>query len=100
MSKKIKPIVARNAKELALTMGLTPADATEWMLRHSLTQKIIETTERNHMAVSHIARGAKTSRARVTHVLKGDSQDISIDVLLRILGATGQTIKVLYKRAA
>jgi predicted XRE-type DNA-binding protein len=100
MAKKIKPDVARDAKELAEVMGLTPADAVEWELRYSLTQKIIEISERNRLTVTQIAKRAKTSRARVTNVLKGDSQGISIDVLLRILGATGQTIRISYTKAA
>ena len=100
MSRKVNPIVARNAKELAEVMGLTPADAVEWVFRHSLTRRIIKTAKLNQLNVTQIAKRAKTSRARVTNVLKGDSQGISIDVLLRILGATGQTIKVTYKKAA
>jgi predicted XRE-type DNA-binding protein len=99
MAKKVKPNVARNAKELAEVMGLTPSDAVEWELRYSLTQKIIEMAERNRLSVTQIAKRSKTSRARVTHVLKGDSQGISIDVLLRILGATGQTIRISYIKA-
>lgn len=100
MAKKMKSIVARDSRELADVLGLAPADAVEWELRHSLTNKIIETAERNRLTVSKIAKIAKTSRARVTNVLKGDSQGISIDVLLRLLGATGQTIKISYKKAA
>lgn len=82
------------------SMGLTPADAVEWILRYSLTIKIIEETEKSRITVTQIAKNAKTSRARVTKVLKGDSQGISIDVLLRILGATGQMIKISYMKAA
>ncbi len=100
MSRRVKPRVSRNAKELAEDMGLSPADAVGWVLRHSLTEKIIQTVEQNRMTVTQIAKRAKTSRARVTNVLKGDSQGISIDVLLRILGATGQTIKISYTKAA
>ena len=100
MSKKVKPIASSSVKELAEDMGLSPADAVEWVLRHSLTEKIIQTAEQNRMTVTQIAKGAKTSRARVTNVLRSDSQGISIDVLLRILGATGQTIKISYTKAA
>ena len=55
---------------------------------------------KNKLTVSLVAKNAKTSRARVTQVLKGDSQGISIDVLLRILGAVGQSITIQYKKAA
>ena len=79
MTKIVKPVVTRNARELAEVMGLSPADAVEWVLRHSLTEKIIQTAASNRLTVTQIAKNAKTSRARVTHVLKGDSQGISID---------------------
>ena len=100
MNKKVKPIISRNAKELAQSMGLSPADAVEWILRHSLTKQIIDTAQHYELTVTQIAKEAKTSRARVTNILKGNSQGISIDVLLRILGATGQTIKISYSKAA
>ena len=100
MAKEIKAVVNRNARELAEAMGLTPADAVEWVMRHSLTEKIVETARKNRLTVSQIAKGAKTSRARVTRILKGDTQGISIDVLLRVLGASGQTIKLSFTKAA
>ena len=100
MAKKIKSVVVRHPHDLAESMGLTTADAAEWILRYSITEKIIETTKKNDLTVTQIAKRAKTSRARVTTVLKGDSQGISIDVLLRILGATGHTIKVSFAKAA
>ena len=97
---KIRKIVTKNANELAEALDLTPADAVEWVMRHSLTEKIIDTAKRNRLTVSEIAKGAKTSRARVTRILKGDTHGISIDVLLRVLGAAGQTIKISYSKAA
>lgn len=93
-------IVTRTAAELAEVLGLDPADAVEWEVRYSLTRKIIEMVKKNKLTVSAVAKNAKTSRARVTQVLKGDSQGISIDVLLRILGAVGQSITIQYKKAA
>ncbi|MBI2339766.1 MAG: XRE family transcriptional regulator [Deltaproteobacteria bacterium] len=100
MAKKQKVFVSRNAHELAEAIGLGPADAVEWELRYSLTRRIADTVKRNRLTVSAVAKNAKTSRARVTRVLKGDSQGISIDVLIRILGAVGQEIAVHYKKAA
>lgn len=97
---KRKPTVSRNAKELAEAMGLDACDALEWEFRYSLTQRIIETFKARHMTVTEVANKSKTSRARITNILKGDSQGISIDVLLRVLAAVGQSIKITYKKAA
>lgn len=40
--KKVKLIVARNAKGLAKALGLTPADAVEFEIRSALNDKIVE----------------------------------------------------------
>ncbi len=97
---KRKPLISRNAKELAEAMNLDPCDALEWEFRYSLTQKIIETFNTRHLTVTDVANKSKTSRARITHIVKGNSQGISIDVLLRVLAAVGQSIKITYKKAA
>jgi len=97
---KKKPIISHNAKELAKDMGLDACDALEWELRYSLTNKVIESFQRGKKTVTDIAKKAKTSRARITRILKGDSQGISIDVLLKVLVAVGQGIKITYMKAA
>ena len=40
--KKVKPVVARNARELANVLGLTPVDGMEIEFRSNLNNKIIE----------------------------------------------------------
>ncbi len=98
MSKR--KVISKNAKELAVAMGMDASAAVEWEMRHSLTQKIIDTVKKNRFPVTLVASRSKTSRARVTRILKGDSQGISIDVLLRMLGAVGQKVKVTFRKAA
>lgn len=40
--KKVRPVVARNGRELAKVLGLTPADEMEIEFRSGLNDKIIE----------------------------------------------------------
>ena len=40
--KKVKPVVARNARELAAVLGLTSADGLEIEIRSDLNDKIVE----------------------------------------------------------
>lgn len=40
--KKVRPIVARNARELAKALGLAPADGIQIEFRSDLNDKIIE----------------------------------------------------------
>ena len=92
--------ISKNSRELAKDLGLSPADALEWEVRHSITIKIIESANNTKVTVTELAKKSGTSRARVTRILKGDSLGISIDVLLRVLGASGQTLKLSFKKVA
>jgi predicted XRE-type DNA-binding protein len=93
-------IVNRNTKDIAKSLKLTPADVVEWETRSTITKKIIEMAKYHHLSVTQIAKDSGTSRGRVTRILKDDTLGISLDVLLRVLGATGQTIKLSFHKAA
>jgi transcriptional regulator with XRE-family HTH domain len=97
---KKKYSVSKTAKELAKALGLTPADALEWEVRYAISQKIIKSVKKTKITITDLAKSSGTSRARITRILKGDSLGISIDVLLRVLGACGQTIKLSFKKAS
>ncbi len=99
MPKKTKKVITHSSEELAKALELDPVDAAEWKMRHSLTHRIGQTVKKSKMTVTTIAKTAGTSRARITKILKGNSQGVSIDVLLRVLGAIGETIKVSYRKA-
>jgi len=43
---KVRPVVARNARELAKVLGLAPADGKEIEFRSDLNEKIIEVAAR------------------------------------------------------
>ena len=67
--KKVKPVVARNAKELAKALGLTPSDAVEFEIRSSLNDKIIEVVNERGLTHAQVAKLSHTSRTRVTAIL-------------------------------
>ena len=66
--KKVKPVVARNARELAKTLGLTPADGLEIEIRSDLNDKIIEVVSERGLTHSQVAKLAHTSRTERTAV--------------------------------
>jgi predicted XRE-type DNA-binding protein len=98
--RKVKPVVARNARELAETLGLTPADGAEIELRSELNSKIAEIVRRKALTHAEVARLAKTSRTRITAILNRNTKNVSTDLLLRVLYALGYTAKIKFKRAA
>ena len=54
--KKINPVVARNAKELAGVLGLAPADGAEIELRSELNSKIVEIVARKKLTHEEVAK--------------------------------------------
>jgi predicted XRE-type DNA-binding protein len=98
--RKVKPVVTRNARELAAALGLTPADGAEIELRSELNSKIAEIVRRKALTHAEVARLAKTSRTRITAILNRNTKNVSTDLLLRVLYALGYTAKIKFKRAA
>ncbi len=98
--KKSKIVVSKNSKELAAALGLSPLDAIEWEVRLMITNKIISSSESSDLTVTDIAKIAGTSRARITKILKNDTHGISLDVLVRVLGALGEEMKISFRKAS
>lgn len=78
--KKIKPVVARNAKELAAVLGLTRAEGLEIEIRSDLNDKIISVVNKKGLTHTQVAQLAHTSRTRVTAILNRNTHDISTDL--------------------
>jgi predicted XRE-type DNA-binding protein len=98
--KKTKMVVTRNAGELAKALGLTPADGAEIALRSELNSKIAKIVLNKKLTHAQVARLAGTSRTRVTAILNRNTQNVSTDLLLRVLYALGYTAKITFQRAA
>jgi predicted XRE-type DNA-binding protein len=98
--KKIKSVITKDAKELALALGLDPTVGLEFEIRSDLNDKIIETVTKRKLTHAQVAKLAKTSRTRVTALMNRQSQDISTDLMLRILGAIGVRAKIQFRKLA
>lgn len=98
--KKTKMVVTRSASDLAKTLGLSPADGAEIALRSELNSKIVKIVQRKGLTHAQVARLAGTSRTRVTAILNRNTQDVSTDLLLRVLYSLGYTAKITFQKAA
>ena len=98
--KKSKPIVAKDAAELADVLGLSSADGVEIQLRSDLNDKIIEVVNKAGLTHVQVAKLARTSRSRITAILNHNTKDVSMDLMLRILASLGYRAKVTFSRAA
>lgn len=100
MKKRYKSIITRSAFELAEALGLTPADAMEIEFRSTLNDKIIDIVKKHGLTHAQVGKIAETSRTRITAILNRNTQDVSTDLLLRILARLGYRVKISFLRAA
>lgn len=98
--KKVRSVMARNSRELAKELGLTPADGMEIEFRSDLNDKIIEVVRQKALTHADVAQLARTSRTRITAILNRNTQDISTDLMLRVLASLGVQAKLQFKSAA
>lgn len=98
--KKSKSVITKDAKELAVALGLNATIGLEIEIRSYLNNKIIETVKKRGLTHAEVARLAKTSRTRITALMNRQSKDISIELMLRTLGAIGVQAKIQFKKMA
>jgi predicted XRE-type DNA-binding protein len=96
--KKSKPVVVRDAAEMARALGLSPADAVEIEIRQRLNDKIITAVKRSGMTHAQVAEAAGASRTRLTAILNGNTVGVSTDLMLRILAAMGYRAKISFSQ--
>ena len=77
-------------------LKLGSADLLEWKVRADVIQQIIENFSSKKLKITFLAKKARTSRSRITRILKFDTAGISLDVLLRVLAETGQRIEIRF----
>jgi predicted XRE-type DNA-binding protein len=91
---RVKPIVAGTPEALAEALGLSPADAKEWQVRYALLRHLKEIVRKRKVTHAAIAELAGTSRTRVTAILNDKLDNVSSDLLIRILGSLGYRVRV------
>ena len=89
----------RPPEELAEILGLTPADAREWQVRYALLKHLKEIVRKRKLTHAVIAERAGTSRTRVTAILNDKLENVSSDLLIRILGSLGYSVRVTVSKA-
>jgi len=91
---KSKAVVTHNSLELALVLGLPPAQGAGIEVRAALCDQLIAIATREQLTHAQIARAAETSRTRVTAILNRNLHGVSTDLLLRIVGSLGYRARI------
>jgi predicted XRE-type DNA-binding protein len=98
--RRVKPVVANTAEQLAAALALPAAEVKEWQVQHELAARLGEIARKQNYTHAQIAARSGTSRTRVTAILNGDLEHVSTDLLIRILASLGYRVKVSVVKSA
>ena len=93
-----KNVTVRTAEDLGRALGLSRADTAEIEFRSELTVALAKIIQAGRLTHADIAKGAGTSRTRVTAIANGNTHGVSTDALIRVLAATGHRAEVRVKK--
>lgn len=90
---------ARSPKLIAKAVGLTKADAKEWRVQYVLLKRLQKIVNDEGLTHAEVARKGTTSRPRVTAILNGNLDNVSTDLLIRLLESLGYDVRVSVSRS-
>jgi predicted XRE-type DNA-binding protein len=93
-------VTARTGHDLARLLELSAEDSAAMELRVALLKKIITEVDKQDLTHAQAAARTGTSRSRMTSILNGAIQDVSTDLLLRVLAALGIRARISFAKAA
>ena len=95
---KSKMVAAKTPEDLAKTLGLNGLQAQEWQVQHTLLKRLRQIVLDNGLTHAEVAKRGASSRTRVTSILNGNLDNVSSDLLIRLLAALGYRVKVSVSR--
>jgi len=93
-----KTVTAKTPVELARALGLNGIEAQEWQVQHALLKRLQQVVRDEDLTHAEVARRGGSSRTRVTSILNGNLDNVSSDLLIRLLAALGYRVKVSISR--
>lgn len=95
---RTKSVIAKTPEALACTLGLSGSEAHEWQVQHALLKKLRQVVRDESLTHAQVAQRGGSSRTRVTAILNGNLDNVSSDLLIRLLSALGYRVKVSVSR--
>jgi predicted XRE-type DNA-binding protein len=96
--RKHRSVKVETPEELARALGLSGMEAQEWQVQHALLKRLRQVVRDEELTHAEVARRGGSSRSRVTSILNGNLDNVSSDLLIRLLGALGYRVKVSVTR--
>ena len=95
---KTKTVTAKTPETLARTLGLSGVEAQEWQVQHALLRKLRQIVSDEGLTHSVVAQRGGSSRTRVTSILNGNLDNVSSDLLIRLVGSLGYRVRISVSR--
>ena len=95
---RTKTVAAKTPVELARALGLSGVEAQEWQVQHTLLKRLQQVVRDEELTHAEVARRGGSSRTRVTSILNGNLDNVSSDLLIRLLAALGYRVKISISR--
>ena len=95
---KTRPVVARTPEALARALGLSGAESYEWQVQHALLKRLRQIVRDDSLTHAEVAQRGGSSRTRVTSILNGNLDNVSSDLLIRLVSALGYRVRVSVSR--
>ena len=93
-----KTVTAKTPEALANALGLSSVEAQQWQVQTALLKRLRDVVRIEALTHAEVARRAGSSRTRVTSILNGNLDNVSSDLLIRLLGALGYRVTVSVSR--
>ena len=96
---RTKTVTAETPEALAKALGLPGLAAQEWQLQLALLKRLRQAVQDEALTHAEVAQRAGSSRTRVTAILRGNLENVSTGLLIRLLGALGYRVRLSVSRA-
>ena len=92
--KSTKFKTAKNARELAKLLELSPSEAELMRAKAEVSAIAVKAINDSGLSVNEIVKRAGVARSKVSAVKNGATMSVTIDLLVKIIAATGKSIKI------
>ena len=89
-----RTVTVRNSKSLAEALELSEVDAALMTYKAEISAIAVESIDGSGMSINEIVEKSGVARSKVSAVKNGATVSVSIDLLFKIIAATGTKLTV------
>jgi len=95
MAKKSKNLITvKNADELGEALGLAVGDIALMKYKTQISKIAVKAIEDSELSVNEIVKRSGVARSKVSAVKNGATVEVSCDLMIKIIAATGTKLRV------